>query len=43
MSNLIEIKYQYKEHSNSVLRKFFKTEEQVNSFKKQHPDYIYLN
>ena len=43
MKTLIEVKYQYKEHQNFVLRKFFKSEEQVNSFKIQNPDYIYLN
>jgi hypothetical protein len=43
MEKLIEVKYQFTEHQNSVLRKFFKSQEQVNSFKMQHPDYIYLN
>jgi hypothetical protein len=43
MEKLIEVKYQFKEQQNAVLRKFFKSEEQVNSFKEQHPDYIYLN
>ncbi len=43
MEKLIEVKYLFKEHQNTVLRKFFKNEDQVNSFKMQHPDYIYLN
>jgi hypothetical protein len=43
MEKLIEVKYQFKEYQNSVLRKFFKSQEQVNLFKEQHPDYIYLN
>lgn len=43
MEKLIELQYQFKEQQNFVLRKFFKTEEQVNTFKMQHPDYIYLN
>ena len=43
MEKLIEVKYQFKESQNAVLRKFFKTKEQVNSFKEQHPKYIYLN
>ena len=43
MEKLIEVKYLFKEYQNIVLRKFFKNEEQVNSFKVQHSDYIYLN
>ena len=43
MEKLIEVKYLFKEQQNSVLRKFFKSQEEVNSFKVQHPDYIYLN
>jgi len=43
MEKLIEVKYLFRKHQNSVLRKFFKSQEQVNSFKVQHPDYIYLN
>ena len=43
MENLIKLKYKFKDHQNAVLYKFFKTEEQVNTFKEQHPDYIYLN
>jgi hypothetical protein len=43
MSNLIEVKYQYTEHPNAVLRKFFKTQQQVAGFKNKYPDYIYLN
>ena len=43
MENLIEVKYQFKENQNFVLRKFFKSQEQVNLFKMQNSDYIYLN
>lgn len=43
MEKLIEVKYHFKEHQNAVLRKFFKTKEQVDSFKDQHPNYVYLN
>jgi len=43
MRNLIEVKYQYAEHSNTVLCKFFKTQQQIDSFKNKYPDYIYLN
>ena len=43
MKNLIEVKYQYAEFLNAVLRKFFKTQEQLNIFKQQHSDYIYIN
>ena len=41
MENLIEVKYQFKEHQNAVLYKFFKTEEQVEIFKSQNPHYIF--
>ena len=41
MENLIEVKYQFKEHQNAVLYKFFKTEAQVESFKSQNPHYIF--
>jgi hypothetical protein len=43
MEKLIEVKYQFKENQNTVLTKFFKTKEQVDSFKDQHPNYVYLN
>jgi hypothetical protein len=43
MKNLIEVKYQYAKFPNVVLRKFFKTQEQINIFKQQHSDYIYIN
>jgi hypothetical protein len=43
MEKLIEVKYQFKQHKNAVLTKFFKTKEQVNSFKEQNPNYVYLN
>jgi hypothetical protein len=43
MEKLIELQYQFKEQQNFVLYKFFKTKEQVDAFKLQHPDYIYLN
>jgi len=43
MENLIELRYQFKQYQNLVLRKFFKTKEQVDSFKDQHPNYVYLN
>ena len=36
---MIKLKYQLKEFSNTVLFKFFKTKEQVEIFKSQHPHY----
>ena len=36
---MIKVKYQLKEYPNTVLFKFFKTEEQVEIFKSQHPHY----
>lgn len=43
MKNLIEVKYQYSKFPSGILRKFFKTQEQVDTFKQQHLDYIYIN
>jgi len=42
MKNLIEVKYQYAEYPNVVLRKFFETQEQIDAFKQQHSHYIYI-
>jgi hypothetical protein len=36
---MIKVKYQLKEFPNTVLFKYFKTEEQVEIFKSQHPHY----
>ena len=38
---MIKVKYQLKEHSNTILFKFFKTEEQVEMFKSQNSHYIF--
>jgi hypothetical protein len=43
MKNLIKLEYQYAEFPNVVLRKFFETQEQIDTFKQQHLDYIYIN
>jgi hypothetical protein len=43
MKNQIEIKYQYAEFLNVVLHKFFATQDEVDIFKQQHLDYIYIN
>ena len=39
---MIKVKYQLKEHPNTVLFKFFKTKEQVEVFKSQHLHYEFL-
>ena len=39
---MISVKYYYKEHPNTTLSVFLKTEEQVESFKSKHPNYVYL-
>ena len=39
---MIKVKYQLKENSSATLFKFFKTEKQVNAFKEQHPDYVFI-
>jgi hypothetical protein len=36
---MIKVKYQLREFSNTVFFKFFKTKEQVEIFKSQHPHY----
>jgi len=38
---MIKVKYQLKEFPNSILFKFFKTKEQVETFKSQNPHYIF--
>jgi hypothetical protein len=38
---MIKLKYQLKEHPNTILFKFFKTEEQVEIFKSQNSHYIF--
>jgi len=38
---MIKVKYQLKGNSNTTLFKFFKTEERVETFKSQNPDYIF--
>jgi len=38
---MIKVKYQLKEHSDVKLFKFFKTKEQVESFKSQNQHYIF--
>ena len=39
---MIKVKCQLKEHPNATLFKFFKTKEQVEMFKSQHPDYVFI-
>jgi len=39
---MIRVKYYFKEHPNTTLSVFLKTEEQVKEFKAQHPDYVYV-
>jgi hypothetical protein len=38
---MIKVKYQFKEFPNTILFKFFKTEEQVEIFKSQNQHYIF--
>jgi hypothetical protein len=38
---MIKIKYQLKEYPNTTLFKFFKTEDQVETFKSQNSHYIF--
>ena len=39
---MIKVKYQLKEQPNAVLFKFFKTREQVEIFKSQNPNYVFI-
>jgi hypothetical protein len=40
--DLIRVKYYFKEHPNTTLSVFFKTQEQAEAFKSKHPDYVYV-
>ena len=40
--DLIQVKYSFKEYPTTTLYKFFKTEEQVDIFKKKNPNYVYV-
>ena len=42
MKDLIQVKYYFKEHPNTTLSVFLKTVEQVEAFKANHPDYVYV-
>ncbi len=42
MTNLIQVKYSFKEHSKTTLSIYLKTQEQVKEFKTKHPDYVYV-
>ena len=42
MKDLIQVKYYFKEHPNTTLSVFLKTNEQVEAFKAKHPDYVYV-
>jgi hypothetical protein len=39
---MIRVNYSFKEFPNTILFKFFKTEEAVEIFKSQHPDYVFI-
>jgi hypothetical protein len=41
--NFIQVKYHFKEHPESTLSLYFKTEKQVTEFKNNHPDFVYLD
>ena len=41
MEDLIRVKYYFKEHPNTTLSVFLKTQEQVDAFKIKHPNYVY--
>ena len=39
---MIRVKYYFKEHPNTTLSVFLKTEKEVESFKAKHPNYVYI-
>jgi len=39
---MIKVKYHLKEFPNTILFKFFKTEESIYIFKSQNPDYVFI-
>jgi len=39
---MIRLNYYIKEFPNVTLFKFFKTEDAVEMFKSQHPDYVFI-
>ena len=39
---MIKVKYQLKKFPNTILFKFFKTEDAIEVFKSQHPDYVFV-
>lgn len=41
-TKMIRVKYYFKEHPKTSLSVFLKTEEQVKTFKENHPNYIYV-
>ena len=42
MTNLIQVKYYFKEHPKTALSIYLKTQEQVEACKTKHPDYVYI-
>ena len=42
MNDLIQLRYYYKEHPNTTLSVYLKTQEQIDSFKSKHPNYVYI-
>ena len=38
---LLKLQWTFKEHPNASLCRYFKTEEELLEFKKQHPNYNY--
>jgi len=39
---MIQVKYYFKEHPNTPISVFLKTQEQVEAFKLKNPDYVYV-
>ena len=40
--DFIRVKYYFKDHPNTTLSVFFKTNDQAEAFKTKHPDYVYV-
>ena len=40
---MIRVKYYFKEHPQTSLSVFLKTQVQVDAFKEKHPNYVYIS
>lgn len=41
-TKMIRVKYYFKEHPKTSLSVFLKSQQEVDAFKQQHPNYVYV-